>query len=106
MQRVSKNVADIGTLLSSGVNVLAMGLAVYLMERAGRRMLLLYGSFGMATSALLVVAVMTIGVRLLKKHATSSSYFNKAMDNTGNGTRRTDYRNLSHRVHFELCCIF
>ena len=62
---MSKSLADPGTLLSSGINVLAMGVAVQLMERAGRRKLLLSGSLGMAVSALLIVITMSIRVSFL-----------------------------------------
>eukprot|EP01138_Halocafeteria_seosinensis_P000829 gb/GECG01000850.1/.p1 GENE.gb/GECG01000850.1/~~gb/GECG01000850.1/.p1 ORF type:complete len:532 (+),score=56.12 gb/GECG01000850.1/:1-1596(+) len=52
--------STLGTLLASAVNVLAMGVAVQLMEKAGRRRLLLSGSMGMCISALLIVIVMSI----------------------------------------------
>ena len=72
MQKINKNLSDPGTLLSSGVNALAMGVAVQLMERAGRRKLLLSGSFGMAVSALLIVIAMSIRVRFLDKLSSSA----------------------------------
>eukprot|EP01138_Halocafeteria_seosinensis_P012662 gb/GECG01012938.1/.p1 GENE.gb/GECG01012938.1/~~gb/GECG01012938.1/.p1 ORF type:complete len:528 (+),score=47.23 gb/GECG01012938.1/:1-1584(+) len=53
--------AKLGTLLSSAVNLAAMGVGVQLMERLGRRMLLLTGAMGMCISALSIV--ITMGIR-------------------------------------------
>jgi len=49
---------QMGTVLVGGVNVLAMALAVYLMERAGRRKLLLTGTMGMLVSSLGLVVTL------------------------------------------------
>ena len=48
----------VGTLLASGVNLLAMLLAVPLMETVGRKKLLLVGIQGMLASSLLLSAVL------------------------------------------------
>jgi hypothetical protein len=48
----------VGTLLASGVNAIAMVATVPLMERAGRRRLLLLGILGMLISALALSAVL------------------------------------------------
>eukprot|EP01138_Halocafeteria_seosinensis_P000426 gb/GECG01000439.1/.p1 GENE.gb/GECG01000439.1/~~gb/GECG01000439.1/.p1 ORF type:complete len:571 (+),score=58.75 gb/GECG01000439.1/:1-1713(+) len=49
-----------GTLLASATNVISMGIGVQLMERAGRRLLLLTGMFGMGSSAALISLAMII----------------------------------------------
>ena len=54
--------ATTGTLLASITNVISMGVGVQLMERAGRRLLLLVGMFGMGTSAMLISVAMIINV--------------------------------------------
>lgn len=54
--------ATTGTLLASATNVISMGVGVQLMERAGRRLLLLVGMFGMGTSAMLISVAMIINV--------------------------------------------
>ena len=51
---------QMGTVLVGGVNVLAMAVAVYLMERAGRRKLLLSGTMGMLLSSLGLVVTLTL----------------------------------------------
>ena len=52
--------AVVGTLLASTVNVIAMAISVPLMEKAGRRKLLLFGISGMLISALGLSAVLIL----------------------------------------------
>lgn len=51
-----------GTLMASATNIISMGVGVYLMEKTGRRSLLLSGTFGMSMSALLIVLAMVLNV--------------------------------------------
>jgi len=54
----------LGTVLTGAVNVLATGMAVELMDRAGRKALLVLSSAGMAISAVLLTAALVASDKL------------------------------------------
>lgn len=58
----------LGSVLAAGVNVLATGVAVHMMDRAGRRRLLLISSVGMFVSAV----VLTVALTLMVQHPDSA----------------------------------